>query len=279
MKSKKIYIIGVILLFISLIVYFGYLYSFTDCIVTPKYIYSSDYNDEHYDIKQKVEIDSVSSIEITSSDYKSTLSNLKYCNNLSKLILYTYDCYDNMNFLSDLKYIEFLTTTCKSKSWDGISGCTKLKSITMFSSDFSDLNLLSGFSELSELKIESEKQMKYGGLDTLTSLEKLVLAVQNADLKEISKAPKINELEFHCLKDTSNISYISEMENLKFIFFGACDIDEEMLMELSEIQKLKELNFYRCKFDFDEDTFIKYLNDITSKNIIVKYEKNEYLSK
>ena len=68
-------------------------------------------------------------------------------------------------------------------------------------------------------------------------------------------------------------------ENLNFIFFGACDIDEEMLMELSEIQKLKELNFYRCKFDFDEDTFIKYLNDITSKNIIVKYEKNEYLSK
>ena len=279
MKSKKIYIIGIILLFIVLATYLGYLYNFTDCIVTPKYLYSAHYNDEHYNIKQKIEINSVKSIEISSSDYKSTLNNLKYCNNLSKLRIDNYNCYDNMNFLTDLKHIEFLTTKCKSKSWDGISGCTKLKSITMFSSDFSDLSLLAGLSELLELKIESEKQIKYGGFDTLTSLEKLVLAVQNADFKEISKAYNINELEVHCLKETSNINYISEMENLESVFLGACDIDEEMLIELSKTKKLNELNFDNCIFSFDENTFVKYLNDITSKNIIVKYEDNEYLSK
>lgn len=278
MKLKKKHIVtGVILLLLIIIISTLYLITFTDVIVKPKYIFSAEYNGERFDRKNKVEVSSINSIEITRSDYRSTKNNLKYCNNLSKLIIGSNN-YDNMNFLYDLKQIDVLLTWCESEDWQGISGCKNLQSITMFSSDFSDLNLFSGFSELSELKVESDKRITYGGFETMVSLKTLVLAVQNADIKEISKASKISELEFHCLKETLNVDCLSDLKNLETLYFGACDIEEETLSEISEIENLKSVYFGNCKFQCSEVDYNDYISDISAKGIDVKCEDNNYLS-
>lgn len=277
MKSKKTFRVGIIIILIILAVCFSYICIFTDFIITPKYIYSSDFNDMHYDIKQKVSIDELNSIEITNSDCKFTLRNLKYCNNLSEIIVYTHDCYDDMEFLTDLKNIEFLSATCKSNNWYGISQCKKLKYVHLYESDFSDLSLFSGFSELSELMIESEKQIEYNGLDTLISLEKLVLSVPNVDIKEISKAEGIINLDFHCLSQITNIEYISNMTKLKSLYFGACDIDYKILQSLSNQESLEKIYFSNCKFNFDEEQFENYLNKISCKGIDIEFENNKFI--
>lgn len=276
--KKKHIIIGVILLSFVIIISTLYLLTFTDFIVKPKYIFSADYNNKHYDCKKRVEISSINSIEITHSDYKTTKENLKYCNNLSQVII-DLPKVNHTNFLCDLKGVNKLSTFFKSDDWSGISGCRNAEEISLYSSNFNDFELFSNFSELLELKIESDNKMIYSGFNTLLSLKKLVLAVENADIKEISKASKINELDFHRLKETLNVDCLSDMINLETLYFGACDIEEETLSEISEIENLKSVYFGHCKIQCSEVDYNSYISDISAKGIDVECEDNEYLSK
>ncbi len=207
--KKKIFIAGVFLAISVLIIYFLYLFILTDVIVKPKYIYCANYNNEHYDYKHKVETSSIYSIQIDNLDFKPTKENLKYCNNLSEVIIFLHEV-NNTNFLSELKGIKFLSVFFKTDDWSGISGCSNVETLHIYSSDFNNFELISGFSKLSELVVESYDKVKYSGFDTLSSLNNLVLGVENTDIKEISKAPEISQIDFHRLKETLNTDYFQK---------------------------------------------------------------------
>ncbi len=68
------------------------------------------------------------------------------------------------------------------------------------------------------------------------------------------------------------------MKNLEDLYFGACDIEEETLSEITKIKALKKLYFGHCMFRCSEEDFNRFTNEISAKGIENESEYNEFLN-
>ncbi|MDO5559772.1 MAG: hypothetical protein Q4F95_09265 [Oscillospiraceae bacterium] len=243
---------------------------FTGVFGPPEYVYLDSYNDNTDG--GFVKINDVNEVCIFDKDrLRRAKFALKYCKNISEIRTYG-EHYKNLDFLKGQENVYCLNMICYCDDWSGIKNCKNIAKFIAVNSDFSDMSLLSGFTKLYFIDIQTAEVVKYADIDKLQRLNELSIGAPNIDIGEIIKAPVLNKLWISHAKDIVNIQEIKKSDNLTELHLSDSIIDKQFLLTISELSDKIYIGLSYCPFSGDEAEAEKILNDLKEKGMKVEIE-------
>ncbi len=180
-------------------------------------------------------------LEIRSCDWLDDLSALDSLGNLQTLMLsnMSIDDLDDLEQRNNLKRL-MLEQLFSLDSLDPLSELKSLETLTIFEMPMDDFDALSNLTRLQELRLVSTGFSDISDIQGLTELESLTLAnLPVESLVGLEKLPKLSRLLLSGLKDTEDISTLSEMKKLDMLALWS--FQPEILDDLPALEDLETL--------------------------------------
>ncbi|MBR1529126.1 MAG: leucine-rich repeat domain-containing protein [Oscillospiraceae bacterium] len=240
---------------------------FTDLLGKPVYIFSDSYNEHHSHIFRTDSAERIVLNHQYQPYFALTKNNLKYCDHLDIFDLFEMHV-ENLDFLEKTHFSELCLYSADGvEDWSGLQFCTDLKTVIL-GRNFSDVSLLSGNTELKELRIITTESLI--NLETLTEFHDLsvlsLMFLYDEPLLDLQELPALSVKELHLDGRELHFEEIQKFDSLEILSLSRLPDNWKILTEMPSLKELHLNNAY-----LDEEQMKQVSPELEKYGIEISY--------